>query len=360
MKICIYTDNHFCESSSIIKTRGEKYSARLENQIKSLNWVENLASKNDCAATICLGDFFDKNSLNAEELTALRDIEWNNTHHIFLVGNHEASLKNLKLASTHILHLKDHCDIIDEPLSMLYDNKVEICFLPYISEENRKPIDEYFNPIPNTKRIVLSHNDLKGIQYGKIISSSGFCIDDILHNCDLYINGHLHNHSIIESKIINLGNLTGLNFSEDAFKYKHKAMIIDLDTFEIEYFDNPYAFNFYKLDFTQKRDIDYINDISSRIARNAIVMIKCLPDVDNEAILCRFIPDHVNDTFPKNCNIIAGRVHYQPKVTEDTHTAVNELIEYDYMKQFSDIVIQYLGDSNIIKDELVKLNDSYI
>lgn len=37
MKILIYADNHFCETSSIIRSYGDKYTLRLENQIKSIN-----------------------------------------------------------------------------------------------------------------------------------------------------------------------------------------------------------------------------------------------------------------------------------------------------------------------------------
>lgn len=37
MKILLYTDNHFCEKSSIINKYGEKYTYRLENQLKSIN-----------------------------------------------------------------------------------------------------------------------------------------------------------------------------------------------------------------------------------------------------------------------------------------------------------------------------------
>ena len=37
MKVLLYTDNHFSQYSSILRNRGERYSIRLENQIKSIN-----------------------------------------------------------------------------------------------------------------------------------------------------------------------------------------------------------------------------------------------------------------------------------------------------------------------------------
>ena len=45
MKILCFTDNHFCEKSSIITKYGAKYTLRLENQLNSLNWVEQTAKK---------------------------------------------------------------------------------------------------------------------------------------------------------------------------------------------------------------------------------------------------------------------------------------------------------------------------
>lgn len=39
MKICAVGDIHWCDYSSIIRGRGEYFSHRLENCIKSINWV---------------------------------------------------------------------------------------------------------------------------------------------------------------------------------------------------------------------------------------------------------------------------------------------------------------------------------
>ena len=57
MKILIYTDNHFCEKFSIITKMGDKFTQRLENQIKSINWAEDLAYKNGCQYVICINCF---------------------------------------------------------------------------------------------------------------------------------------------------------------------------------------------------------------------------------------------------------------------------------------------------------------
>ena len=89
MKICIYTDPHWCTYSSIFKQRGKTYSKRLENLIASINRVQDFAKHYECDRVLCLGDFHDKNTWSAEELTALTEIHWLNVKQQFLVGNHE-------------------------------------------------------------------------------------------------------------------------------------------------------------------------------------------------------------------------------------------------------------------------------
>lgn len=66
-------------------------------------------------------------------------------------------------------------------------------------------------------------------------------------------------------RVINVGNLTGQNFSEDAKKYSHGCIIFDTNTGECNLYENPYAFNFYKL--------SYGNDTLSGLKNNAVVTI---------------------------------------------------------------------------------------
>ena len=88
------------------------------------------------------------------------------------------------------------------------------------------------------------------------IYKEGFSIEEIEENCTLFINGHLHNFSTVGNNIVNLGNITGQNFSEDGYAYPHQCMILDTVKREIEYIENPFALYFYKLDFTKYSDSD--------------------------------------------------------------------------------------------------------
>lgn len=292
MKYLFYTDNHFCESFSIVTKYGSKYTVRLENQLKTINWVERLAETSRCDAIICLGDFFDKQSLTDQEITALNDIEWNLTiPHYFIVGNHESEEIDLKYSSAQALAGPNRY-IISEATKMEFDNW-EVCFLPYMVNRNIAPIESIFGPKQAFKpRLVLSHNDIKGIQYGPILSSFGIPIENIKEQSDLFLNGHLHNGPVVSDKIINLQNITGKDFNEEASIYIHRAMILETfpdGKFTINYVENPHALNFYHIDINSEEDLVKF----SKIKNQAVLSVKC------KAALLNKVNDYININLPK-------------------------------------------------------------
>ena len=269
MKLLVFTDNHFCESSSIVHGQGERYSARIENQLATMAWLEELAVERGCGAVVCLGDFFDKATLEEHEITAVKDIQWCSLPHYFIVGNHESTTNGLEFNSTKMLESETR-RIVSEPTKMTIDG-CEICFLPYVIESDRLPLAEYFGAPQTGRRIIFSHNDVKGIQMGPIVSKTGFDIEDIDSSCGLFMNGHLHNGQRISPVAINLGNITGKDFGEDASRYAHCAAIVDTDTLDYELIENPYAYNFYKLEIGSEKDVVALDGIK----RNAVVSFKC-------------------------------------------------------------------------------------
>ena len=327
MRILFYTDVHISQNSSIVNKRGEKYSKRLENIIKSLNWAEEQAILNKCDSIVCLGDLFDRSDLNAEEITALKEIKWANLPHTLIIGNHESNVVSLEFSSA--FSLNNVFDIINKPCSDVYDD-FSITYLPYIVDSERKPIKEY---LPDSKKkIVLSHNDIKGIQYGQWISKNGFDIEDISNNCDLFINGHLHNGEWVNDKILNLGNLTGANFSENAFKYKHQIAILDTDNLKLEFIENPYAFNFYKIEIKSKDDLKVLDTLHS-----AVVSIKCSSD------LLPLVKESLNNVIESRVTIINETVKAETK---------EELVQVDHLKQFADYFLTNVDGSDDAKSEM--------
>ena len=353
MKILIYTDVHLSQYSSIVRSNGTKYSKRLENVVQSINWAEKLAVGRGCEAVCCLGDFFDRSELNVEEITALSDISWSHLHHWFIVGNHEINSRDLSHNSSKALWLKPKFDIISD-VSFTIAGNTTLLFLPYIYNESRKPLKEYIPKTTCKKLICLSHNDIAGIQMGQYLSESGFSVEEIDASCDLFVNGHLHNGQKISNKLINLGNLTGQNFSEDAFKYPHNVMILDTDILSYELIENPYAFNFYKLDFTEHSDIDDINDI--RLKTNAVITVKVNSDDKGlECIKARFLPNYVSENFPKNCCVVEGRLVLNHRTINSTSNTDLKLNDINHLQKFKDYIIDTLGNSQVVVDELTEV-----
>lgn len=352
-KILIYTDNHFCQYSSIVRGRGKVYSTRLENQIKTMSWLNTLAQEHDCCSLYCCGDFFDRADLNAEELTALSEIDFHTLPHNFIVGNHEIARSDCEFSTTQTFLQNNQCDVYSRP-SVLGLGNTLIYILPYITDIDKKSVLEYFNSIniPDTYkyRILLMHNDIKGMYLGKFITETGFEITDLSQNFNLVINGHLHNQCWVAKNVLNLGNITGQNFSEDGFKYKHQAILVDLDTLECSLYTNPYALNFYKIDWSAGASIDEINRISGKMC-NYVATIK----TDNELfeyVKQRFdptIPD--NNVIPKNCNGVAARVTKATTMNITTQHEVSEL-HVDHLKAFEKFIMQSVGDNDVVKQEL--------
>ena len=351
MKVLIYTDVHFCSYSSILRKRGYRYSERLENCILSVNWAEKLASDNGCDIIICLGDFFDKADLNSEELTAIStSIQWANLPHYFLVGNHEAGLNSLEHNSASIFnfnHLTNGnlFEVIDKP-SIYNFGITDFVFIPYINELDRRPFSDYLHMENNNRKIVFSHNDIAGIQYGAFKSENGFNLEDISKYSSIFINGHLHNGEILQNKypesckaVINLGNLTGQNFSEDAFKYKHNALILDTDTLDFNFVENPYSYKFFKLDLTSK-DIKCIDSLPF----SSVISLKCY-DRDVETI---------KDHLKQNKNIAESRIVIEPTLVEITENQP-EITMQDHIQQFRDYILTVLPNDEILNQELLEI-----
>lgn len=337
MKIGIVGDVHWSRYSSIVRLRGEKYSYRLENCIKSINWAEQLTA--ECSQIVYLGDFFDSSELNAEEITAIKDIQWNNQEHIFLVGNHEMGINDLSYSSSHLFEYIDiykGSTVIDTPTMYEWSN-CNVYFLPYILEEQRKSFSEYVSKENDKRTIVFSHNDIAGVQLGQYLSTKGFDISEIQNNCDLFLNGHLHNGTKVADKIINVGNLTGQNFSEDAFKYDHCVFILNTEDLSCAVYENPYAMNFYKLDTCEKQ-IDL-----NTLKQNAVVTLK------TKEINYDKYKNEIN-----NCkNILTSRLIVVPDIKlENTTLKQQELISVNHLDKFREYVLSVLGNSEIVLNEL--------
>lgn len=355
MKILVVGDVHFSQYSSIVRSRGDFYSSRLENCIRSVTWAEREAKESACDAIIYLGDFFDQPTLNAEEITAFREIVWSNKiQHIFLLGNHEmsgpdynsAALLNLVPRSTVV------CDSATVPGTFFSSNEDELfVFLPYRVPEILEAewtkieatIHQWRKDHSRANVYAFAHSDLRGIQMGQFISKEGLDINSIDKNCDLYFNGHIHNAADISEVIIDVGNLTGQNFSEDADIYDHHILLWDVGN-SIKSLPNPFAFYFYKreTDLDQfNNDPDYREYILNSYKEHSILSLKC-----PESIL-----PAVRDALKNNPCVEEFRIIMVPELTKRAEIRDDILEEQrDHIKQF----VNYIKDNLPQSDYLVK------
>ena len=340
MKVLIYTDPHWCQHSSIIRSYGKKHSTRLENLINSINWCERLAEKEGCTEIICAGDFFDRTDIVAREATALKDIEWANMPHMMLVGNHEADDQALTFLSLDVFD-NPNFKIIRTPWhEFIEGSKTVITYIPFLTEEIRKPFKDYLYK-DAAKQIVISHNELKGIQYGPAVSKYGFELED-LESVDLFINGHIHNGSFLNKRktALNLGNLTGKSFEEDAKTYTHNVIILDTETLEMRFIENPYAFNFYKFDIDVEADINKLNIIKN----NAVLSIRC------EQSLLPILKQHL--VVLKDRIIESRTVAYRTIKATDGEEETTTLATTDHIALFEKFAMEQIEDKVITKEEL--------
>lgn len=307
-----------------------------------MNWFENLAEKENCDKVIYLGDTFDKSTLNAEEITALQDIKFSNIEHVFLTGNHEASIANLDFSSAKLFN-SINADVVDSNKVISINDNVDLYLIPYITSNQSYSIKPFLRN-DNKRKVVLTHNDIAGIRYGKFKSQAGFDVDDVEKNCALMIDGHLHNSCKVGKNIILAGNLTGQNFNEDALKYDHQAYIMEIDStgsINIESFINPFAFNFYKLYINKREDLKKLECLRS----NAILSIQCSDYLikDIEKII-------------KNLNVVEYKIialyDDNSETSDDTIFSAG-----DHFQQFIDYVQLKLPKSKILDEELSFLGE---
>lgn len=330
MKILVVGDVHVCKNSSIVNSRGRKYTQRLDNCIASVNWVERTAEEQACDCIVYLGDFFDKSGLDQDTITAIRDIEWSDIQKYFIVGNHESEDADLFCSSTKAIEGPNRT-VINEPTAI-----GEMTFIPYITEIDRKPFAEY---VKNKNSIVFAHNDIAGIYYGPVISKVGFDIAEIEANCKLFIDGHLHNGQWISNKVRTLGNLTGQNFGEDARKYKHLVTVIDTEVNTCTDLINPHALNFYQIEINNQADLDkfYV------LLPNSVISAKC-----KESLL----PALKEKLELQKSDIVASKVIPFREPGESATEEDISALTVDHLSKFVQCCQEKIANSAILDEEL--------
>ena len=238
-----------------------------------------MSKEKNCDLEVCLGDFCDRSDLTDEEISALREIKWNDIKKYFVVGNHESSQHELTFTTMQAID-NGNISIINRPTGVVIDDNTYY-FIPYFIDSDRPSFKEMIDDMKvesRGKKIVFSHNDIAGINYAGFISKSGFNKEEIESSCDLFLNGHLHNGQKISDKIYNLGSFSAHNFTNDSFNYKYGAWILDTGDMSLEFIENPFSLNFYKLNIIEESDLKQL----SKIKNNSVLSIRYSIHLANE------------------------------------------------------------------------------
>ena len=176
---------------------------------------------------------------------------------------------------------------------------------------------------------------------GLVESKTGFSVEELEANCTFCINGHLHNGQPVSNRVLNLGNLTGKDFGEDSFKYTHKVLVIDTDTFKLDFIENPYAFNFYKIDISSKADLNILTTLKS----NAIISVKCVDTIIEET----------RQLIEKTPNIIESRITLIKTFSDDSSTVNIDDLMVDQCVKFAECCREKLENTPILEAELAEI-----
>lgn len=251
MLIGIYADAHFSLNSSILLGSTGSTEGRLDSLIKSFKWMYEKFREAKVNLIVDLGDIADSNILRSEEITAIsKALSYNDSiPEYHLLGNHERLTQDGSINSVNFIdNIKNH-KLIKNIITAkdLNLNDLSATFIPYSSYSN-----DSLKDFPDND-IAFSHIDIFGADTGGWTMKSGIDPIKLSKKYKLVINGHIHKHSwVYKNKIMNLGSISGQNFSSSGKSY---IGILDTETLKIQLIENPYALNFVKKTAKSMKDI---------------------------------------------------------------------------------------------------------
>lgn len=249
MKIGIYSDCHFCKSSSIlVGSSSNKYSMRLDFLIKSFKWMYDLFEKNEVYNIFNLGDLISSDVLDAETNSALSEaLRYSKgTQEYWLIGNHEKKSRDSKFHSLSLIKQYPNIKIIDD-FEIIDLGSLKVLMKSFTSSEHS--LEEFQNEckLVQDSSIVMTHQVYKDMVPGMV----GYDLDykEITKNKNILniFNGHIHS-ARNEDRYCQVGSISGMSFGDDYSQFLPGVVIYDCDTNTYERYINPYATLFYTLD----------------------------------------------------------------------------------------------------------------
>lgn len=358
MKIGIYTDAHFCKSSSIlVGASGSRYPLRLDCLVKSFKWMYDLFNSNQVTTIFNLGDLLSSHNLDVETNTALEEAlsQSYGVHEYWLIGNHEMKSDDSTFNSLAVLKQSSNVTIIQEPQIFEItdgDSTVNIFASPFVNDNS---IIENNCLKLESQTIVLTHQ-----VYTKIVPqlSSGVDLDLMLGIPAIkqIFNGHIHS-ALDRSHYCQVGSLMGGSFGDSYMQALPGVIIYDTESGEISRYANPFATLYFTIEISDSNQI--LTELSKLPEANSKFIRFRIPlsaiEVFNEKL------SEISDELLK-LNVVAKRI-----VTEASNSAVNDTVIPTNFNQNSSIIdslraFTMLPDTSTPyeKSEMLQFIDTYL
>jgi hypothetical protein len=251
-KICLITDQHFgARGDSLVYLN---FFEKFYNDIFFPTLIER-----GIKTVIDLGDTFDRRKYinfltlrTSKKMYFDRLVELGVDLHV-LVGNHTTFYKNTNEINTLDVLFKEYSNIkiYADPQVARIEN-LDILLLPWICADNFKRSMDLINDVPAS--VALGHLEVSGFaMFAGQVSEEGLD-PKIFDSYNLVCSGHYH-HKSTRGNITYLGNPYEFTWSD--YADVRGFHILDTETLELEFIENPYTI-FEKIYYDDEKN-DYKN-----------------------------------------------------------------------------------------------------
>lgn len=216
-----------------------------------------------------------------------RDIDF----HV-IVGNHDISYRN----SNHInamdqLFTQDSFPTIyDNPRDMFIKGH-NVLMVPWVNSQN---LEETLDAIEMTSaKMAFGHLEIQGADWGNGVKSQHGSPAEMFKRFDKVLTGHFHGRSEM-GNITYIGNPYHMYWGD--YGSKRGFVIMDLDTQDMEYINNPYSI-FHKIYYNdENKTLDDIDELCDNIHEG--VYVKVIVEMKTNVY---WFDKMLNTLYEKNC-----------------------------------------------------------
>ena len=250
-----------------------------------MQWARSLFKEKGCGLIINDGDFLDSDVIKSETSHVIAEIFKDNAQEeILLLGNHEMRDANGQFNSLSILSNYPKLRVINKLTKITLSDGTNLIFQPYTSKmENIKKLTDLLDETKG-KKILFSHLTYSNLPDVYMPGLGEIDYNVVKDRADLIFNGHIHT-AFETANFIQVGTLTGLNFSDDYTYHRPGVIIFNTETLTWERIENPKAILYQKTNVTNLKNLKDLDRSIIRVdcpagqsekIREQLEKVKCL------------------------------------------------------------------------------------